>query len=150
MNLNEVDPFKLERFVKAQAVNYRQALDELHTHRKKSHWIWYVLPQLRGLGESHNSKFYGLTSLEEAKAYFEHPILGPRLLECTEVFVSFKDATAESVLGRGDAMKLRSCLTLFAQFNDERSLFHQGLARHFAGLPDQKTLQLLADHQSKT
>jgi uncharacterized protein (DUF1810 family) len=148
MSPGAVDPFNLTRFVEAQAKKYEQALDELRARRKQSHWMWYVLPQLRGLGESAVSDFYGLASLDEARAYLEHPILGPRLSECVNVLVSLKGVNAAAVLGRGDAMKFRSCLTLFAQLDDEGSIFRQGLARYFAGAPDQKTLQLLAARTS--
>lgn len=149
MNPEAADPFNLTRFVEAQAKDYEQALGELRARRKQSHWMWYVLPQLRGLGQSAVSDFYGLASLDEAKAYLEHPILGPRLSECVNVLVSLEGVNAEAVLGRGDAMKFRSCLTLFAQLDDEGSIFHQGLARYFAGSPDQKTLQLLAVRTDK-
>ena len=110
----DADPFDLDRFVTAQAVNYADALRELRAGRKETHWMWYVLPQLRGLGRSDFAHFYGLTGLEEARAYLAHPILGPRLLDCARAILSHPDRSAERIMGRVDGQKLQSTATLFA------------------------------------
>lgn len=139
------DPFDLERFVQAQAGPYATALLELQRGRKRSHWIWYVFPQLRGLGSSAYASRYGLTGLREARAYLAHPLLGPRLRECIEALMAPGSPSAHEVLGELDAMKLRSSLTLFAAAAPGDSLFRTALERHFGGHADPKTTALLAD-----
>jgi uncharacterized protein (DUF1810 family) len=148
--MNSVDdPFNLARFLEAQEKTYDQALAELRARKKKTHWIWYVLPQLKGLGESPNSSYYGISSLDEAKAYLENQVLGQRLVDAVGVLFSLKGIKAEAVLGRDDAIKFRSCLTLFAQISNEGSIFHRGLDLYFAGSPDQKTLRILAQQHEQ-
>ena len=137
------DPFDLERFVEAQSSAYDTALDELRSGRKRSHWIWYILPQLRGLGTSQMATKYGLQSLAEAKAYSAHPVLGPRIRECVRTLNALPGNDAVAVLGGIDALKLRSCLTLFAAAGENESLFQEGLDKYFQGRADAATLSLL-------
>lgn len=141
------DPFDLRRFVDAQAKDYPRALAELREGTKLTHWIWYVLPQLRGLGSSSRSDFYGIGSQSEAKAYLDHPVLGQRLRECVAAMIGLNGATALQVLGPTDAAKFQSCLTLFRCVDSKRSDFSIALDKYFAGVPDQRTLDLLASQQ---
>lgn len=136
------DPLDLQRFVEAQQSAYADALSELRAGRKTSHWIWFIFPQMKGLGFSQASRFYGLSGLDEACAYLAHPILGSRLRECVEAMIE-TGATAEDVLGSTDAMKLRSSLTLFSRAPPQERLFHDALARFFEGEEDERTLALL-------
>lgn len=137
------DPYRLERFVAAQAGGvYERALSELRAGRKRTHWMWFVFPQLAGLGQSPTSRLYAISSLDEARAYLAHPTLGPRLIECAEALLALLDRDAEAVLGPVDAMKLRSSMTLFAATSDN-SLFQQVLDAYFRGIPDDRTLRLL-------
>lgn len=108
-----MDKFNIERFLQAQEHSYRYALEELKEGRKRSHWIWYVFPQLKGLGRSYNSEFYGISGLEEAKAYLEHPVLGQRLREVCDVILRLPTNDAREVFGGIDSVKLRSSMTLF-------------------------------------
>ena len=137
------DPFDLQRFVTAQEGDYARALAELRAGRKRTHWIWYVLPQLRGLGLSHYAQHYGVASLDEARAYLAHPVLGARLRESVQAMLDLHGVTAEQVLGGIDAMKFRSCLTLFAAAAPEDPQFSAALERYFGGTRDPKTLALL-------
>ncbi len=133
----------LERFVQAQERDYAQALAELRAGHKRSHWIWYVLPQLRGLGRSATAQFYGLEGAGEAAAYAVHPLLGPRLVECVQALLQHADRSAAQMLGEVDAVKLRSCLTLFARVAPHEPVFAQALDAFFAGQQDPATLDLL-------
>lgn len=142
--MNAADPFELERFVRAQADDHATALAELRAGRKRSHWIWYVLPQLRGLGFSAMSQRYGLGGADEARAYLAHPLLGPRLLECIAALDAHAGTPPQAMLGEVDALKLRSCLTLFAHVAPPGSPFEVALQRHFGGQRDAATLRLLA------
>ena len=137
------DPFDLGRFVEAQAKDYARALAELRQGKKKSHWIWYVLPQLRGLGTSSSSSFFGIGSASEAAAYLAHPVLGPRLRECVAAMNALDSGSAEQIPGPVDAAKLRSCLTLFIAVDPKDAGFNAALDKYFAGVPDEKTLALL-------
>jgi len=137
------DTFNLARFVEAQDNYYDTALAEMHAGQKWSHWIWFIFPQLKGLGSSANAEYYGLSGLEEARAYLAHPVLGPRLREAVSAMLPHSDAAA--VLGRLDAMKFRSCLTLFARAAPDEPLFAEALQRFFAGEPDGRTLQMLGN-----
>jgi uncharacterized protein (DUF1810 family) len=137
------DPFDLQRFLDAQADSYDRAFAELRAGRKTSHWIWYVFPQLKGLGLSQASQFYGLSGLDEARAFLAHPVLGPRLRECVEAMLATGDSAADDVLGFTDAMKFRSSMTLFAKAAPRDALFARALARFFNGEQDRKTLDLL-------
>jgi len=137
------DPFDLHRYVEAQASAYDTAIAELRSGRKRSHWIWFILPQLHGLGTSQMSTRYGLQSLAEAKAYLAHPLLGPRIRECVRTLNALPGNDAVAVLGDIDAVKLRSCLTVFAEASLDESLFQEGLDKYFEGQPDRATLSLL-------
>jgi uncharacterized protein (DUF1810 family) len=137
------DPFDLGRFVSAQEDDYEQALSEIRSGRKRSHWMWYIFPQFDGLGFSPTSRLYAIKSLAEAEAYLRHPVLGPRLAECAEAALRIEGRSAYEVFGSPDDMKLRSCATLFAQVSPVGSVFHRLLDRYFQGEPDSKTLRLL-------
>ena len=139
------DPYDLGRFVLAQDADYANALSEIRSGRKQSHWMWYVFPQLDGLGVSSMSRRYAIRSLEEAEAYLRHPILGARLLEIAEVTASIDGKSAVAVFGSPDDMKLRSCATLFAKVSPAGSVFERLLARYFDGQPDGETLRLLGE-----
>ena len=131
----------LERFVVAQERMYPRALEEVKNGRKVTHWIWYIFPQLKGLGHSNKSQYYGLDGIEEARAYLAHPVLGARLREITAVVLD-SDKDADAIFGGIDTIKLRSCMTLFAEIADD-DLFAKVLEKHFEGKKDQKTLRLL-------
>lgn len=137
------DPFNLQRFVDAQAHDYHVALRELRAGRKDTHWIWYVLPQLRGLGHSSRAVFYGIAGADEARAYLAHPVLGPRLHECVTAMNAHEGTSAVAVLGGIDAQKFRSCLTLFLAVDPDNATFRAALDKYFAGEPDPATLGLL-------
>ena len=138
------DPFDLNRFVHAQQPMYAQVVSELRAGRKLSHWIWFIFPQMKGLGRSPNAEFYGIRSLEEARAYHAHPLLGPRLEECTLLVLTVRGMPIDRILGPPDDMKFRSSMTLFAQAVPENTLFPQALDKYFGGRPDQLTLELLS------
>jgi uncharacterized protein (DUF1810 family) len=131
----------LERFVHAQDADgtYDRALGELRRGRKTSHWMWFVFPQLAGLGRSPTARFYAIESLAEARAYLAHPVLGPRLRQCAEALLALPGDDPVAVLGPVDAMKLRSCATLFARAAEDDPIFGQLLDRYFAGVPDEQT-----------
>ncbi|WP_193179752.1 DUF1810 domain-containing protein [Nisaea sediminum] len=136
----------LRKFVEAQERDYERALGELRAGRKTSHWIWYVLPQLRELGRSQRALHYGITGLEQARRYLADPVLGPRLRVCVEAVLAHGDKTANEILGSPDDMKFRSCLTLFeaaAEDVDDRSLFDRALERFYEGERDRATLDVL-------
>jgi uncharacterized protein (DUF1810 family)/N-acetylglutamate synthase-like GNAT family acetyltransferase len=137
------DPFNLMRFVDAQSKDYAHALAELRAGKKQSHWIWYVLPQLRGLGSSSRAMFYGIASRQEAEAYLGHPILGPRLRECVTAMNAVDGSDAAQVLGPVDAAKFRSCLTLFRAVDPTDAIFDTALDKYFGGVPDETSLALL-------
>ncbi len=137
------DPFKLQRFVDAQAAVYAGVLDELRAGRKASHWIWFIFPQRTELGRSSIARHYGIGSLAEAIAYLEHPLLGKRLLECTELMLAVRGRTALEILGSPDELKFRSCMTLFRAAKPELPVWDAVLARYFAGNGDAATIALL-------
>ena len=134
---------RLARFLEAQQGVYEQALTELRAGRKRSHWMWFIFPQLKGLGSSPTSIFYGLDSVEDARLYLDHDLLGPRLRECVGALLVHRGESAEAILGAIDAMKLRSSMTLFEAAGGEREPFGQCLADFFAGERDPATLRLL-------
>ena len=136
------DRFDLDRFVSAQAKTYALALEELRAGHKRSHWMWFVFPQLAGLGHSSTARRYGITSLAEARAYLAHPVLGPRLREVSTVVASLP-AGPDSIFGSVDAMKLRSSVTLFLRAAPDEPVFQQVLDRHYDGKPDWMTDQIL-------
>ena len=137
------DPFDLERFVEAQAHSYDQALGELRAGRKRSHWMWFVFPQIAGLGRSPTAQRYAISGLEEARAYLEHPVLGSRLLECCRALQDLPQPDPEAVLGAVDALKLRSSVTLFARARPHEPLFAGVLARWYGGGSDEATERIL-------
>jgi uncharacterized protein (DUF1810 family) len=140
------DPHDLRRFLAAQdgGGTYERALAELRAGRKTSHWMWFVFPQLAGLGQSAMSRRYAIGSLEEARAYLAHPVLGPRLRECSQALLSHPDRSAAEILGGIDAVKLRSSMTLFAAADPAEPLFAGVLAQFCAGARDRETERLLA------
>jgi uncharacterized protein (DUF1810 family) len=139
------DPWRLERFVTAQdrGGTYQRAVAELRAGAKASHWMWFVFPQVAGLGFSAMSQEYAISGLEEARAYLQHPVLGPRLRECTRVVAEAGDMTAEKIFGSVDAMKLRSSMTLFAAAAPEEAVFAEVLTKYFGGARDDATLARL-------
>ncbi len=138
------DPFNLGRFVNAQENVYASALAELRSGRKRSHWMWFIFPQIEGLGHSEMARFYAIQNLEEARQYLRHPVLGKRLLECAETLLSLDDRSASDIFGFPDDMKLRSSMTLFARAAGPDSVFVRVLERYFNGEEDQTTLDILA------
>ena len=139
----------LERFIQAQAYNYGDALQEMQNGRKQSCWMWYVFPQIHGLGLSHMAKEYELDSIEEAKAYLEHPVLGQRLLEICEVVLQVSSDNAQLVFGVPDNLKLRSSMTLFEQADPQQPVFGQVLDKFFHGERDERTLKILREDEKR-
>jgi uncharacterized protein (DUF1810 family) len=137
------DPYDLKRFETAQADVYEDALAELRRGRKTSHWMWFVFPQIAGLGMSPTAQFYAIGSLEEARAYLAHPVLGPRLGDCTAAANAHVGRSAREIFGRPDDLKFRSSMTLFAQAAPGEAGFAQALAGFFGGEPDRLTLEKL-------
>jgi uncharacterized protein (DUF1810 family) len=137
----------LDRFLQAQANSYTQALDELRAGKKQGHWMWFVLPQLQGLGQSGISWTYGIRGRDEAIAYLAHPVLGARLRECVSALLAHRERSARAIFGQVDAMKLRSCLTLFVVAVPEESIFPEALAAYFGSQQDPLTLSLLAQQR---
>lgn len=136
------DPHLLQRFVDAQASNYETAISEIRRGAKRSHWMWYVFPQFAGLGSSPMARRYAIQSMDEARAYLAHPILGPRYRDCVAALQDLTGTTAKAVFGTVDAMKLRSSFTLFAEASST-ALFEAAIDRWFAGEKDEATLDLL-------
>ncbi len=137
------DPFNLQRFVEAQAPVYAAVVRELATGAKRSHWMWFVFPQIAGLGLSPTSVFYAVSSRDEARAYLAHPILGPRLVECANLVLAVEGRSVREIFGAVDAMKFRSCLTLFGRVAPEQAVFAACLDKYFAGEDDPATLAKL-------
>jgi uncharacterized protein (DUF1810 family) len=139
------DPYGLERFVAAQnqGGTYDAAVGELRAGRKRSHWMWFVFPQIAGLGESPTSRKYAISSLEEARAYLAHPVLGRRLKDAARFVAELRGRTAEDIFGGIDAIKLRSSMTLFAYADSANPIFGQVLEAYFGGVPDEATERLL-------
>jgi uncharacterized protein (DUF1810 family) len=137
------DPYNLSRFLQAQEGDYERALSEIRGGRKRTHWMWYIFPQLDGLALSSTSKHYSIKSLEEARAYLDHPVLGPRLRECAEEVVRVEGRSAAAIFGSPDDLKLRSCATLFACVSPPGSVFDRLLEKYYGGRRDDKTLRLL-------
>ena len=138
------DPFDLNRFVEAQDSVYDDVLTELRNGRKQSHWMWFVFPQIAGLGHSTTSQCYAIKNLDEARQYLEHPVLGRRLLECTELILAIDGRTALEIFGSPDDMKLKSSATLFAHVAEPDSPFVRVLHKYFHNDRDSKTVQLLS------
>ncbi len=141
-----MDEFRLQRFVEAQDGGhiYAEALRELRSGRKRSHWMWFVFPQIAGLGRSEQARRFAISGLAEAKAYLAHPVLGPRLRDCSRLLVQLPTTDAISVFGGTDATKLRSSMTLFAEAAPHEQVFHEVLEQFFSGEPDVATTNALA------
>jgi uncharacterized protein (DUF1810 family) len=133
----------LQRFLDAQRQDYQTALKEIKAGKKRSHWMWYIFPQVAGLGFSSTSVYYSIKSMEEASAFLNHPVLGANLREITKILLQLPERNARTILGSPDDMKLRSCMTLFAHVAGTEEVFKQVLAEFFEGQMDSKTLQIL-------
>ena len=141
------DPYDLDRFVQAQNFSYPQALQEIRAGSKRSHWMWYIFPQIAGLGNSAMSQRFAIRSLDEARAYLAHPILGPRLTECAEAVLALKGRSMRDVFGSIDEIKLRSSATLFSLVSPEGSVFHRIIASCYANQSDSQTLKLAQEEE---
>src|SRR5450631_1473478 len=137
------DPFDLQRFVNAQNPIYGQVCAELRAGQKESHWMWFIFPQLRGLGHSTMAEAFGIVSRQEAAAYLDHAVLGPRLRECTRLVLLVESRSIRQILGYPDDLKSRSSMTLFASVASDNQIFHDALHKYFGGEPDPQTLELL-------
>ncbi len=133
----------LKRFLDAQVDDYNRALGEIRHGKKQSHWMWYIFPQIAGLGFSETAKYYALHNLDEARDYLEHPVLGSRLIEISKALLAIEGKTANQILGSPDDLKLHSCMTLFSQVESADPVFEAVLERYYGGQPDQRTLALL-------
>lgn len=137
--------FDLGRFTSAQDRVYASVLDELRAGQKRSHWMWFIFPQLAGLGNSATAQAFAISSRLEALAYSEHPVLGARLRECTTLVISVDGRTVEQIFGYPDHLKFRSSMTLFEQCAPDNSLFRDALMKYFDGVPDQRTIDILSE-----
>jgi uncharacterized protein (DUF1810 family) len=144
--IGDHDPFNLQRFVSAQERDYQAARKELQHGRKQTHWMWYIFPQIDGLGSSPISKHYAIKSEAEARQYLEHPILGARLLECITIILGIEGRSAREIFGSPDDLKLKSSMTLFAFVKSQEPLFARVLDKYFQGKRDQRTIDLLDQH----
>lgn len=143
-DLNTPDhPYNLQRFVEAQVATFSQARAELLAGQKQSHWMWFIFPQIKGLGSSPISIRFAISSLEEAKTYLNHPLLGPRLIDCTQLVFTHPDRSAHQIFGSPDDLKFHSSLTLFACAADQHAPFRRALQKFFAGNEDSATLRIL-------
>jgi uncharacterized protein (DUF1810 family) len=138
------DPHNLQRFVDAQNPLYEQVCTELRDGQKRGHWIWFVFPQLRGLGSSAVATAFGISSRQEAAAYLDHPVLGPRLRECTRLVNLFEGRAIDQIFGYPDDLKFRSSMTLFASVASDDQVFRDALQKYFGGEPDPLTLEQLS------
>jgi uncharacterized protein (DUF1810 family) len=138
------DPYDLQRFVDAQAPVFEQVCTELREGRKRSHWMWFVFPQIKGLGHSETARRFAISSREEAEAYLQHPVLGPRLRECTRLVNLVEGRSIEQIFGHPDDLKFRSSMTLFANIPSDNRVFQEALQKYFGGKPDDRlTLERL-------
>jgi uncharacterized protein (DUF1810 family) len=142
------DPYHLQRFVRAQDLNFESAREELRRGRKTTHWIWYVFPQAEGLGRSSTSQSFAIKSKAEALAYLAHPVLGPRLRECTDIVNALDGLSAHQIFGSPDDMKFRSSMTLFHTVSPEIAVFNEALRKYFGGELDPRTLDLMRANPS--
>ncbi len=143
-----IEAYDLRLFLDAQERVYDTVLSELRAERKSSHWIWFIFPQMAGLGHSGMAQQFAIASLDEAKSYLKHPVLGPRLHECTQLVLDVNGRSAEEIFGYPDYLKLRSCMTLFLTAAPDNTLFNSALLKYFAGKPDHLTLDILAQQRS--
>ena len=143
------DPFDLNRFVSAQDGVYERVLQEIKRGQKRSHWMWFIFPQIDGLGSSSTARLYAIKSRAEARAYLNHPLLGPRVIECSQVLLRLQGRSASDIFGYPDDLKLRSSMTLFTSVSEPGSVFSQVLDRYYEGEPDQQTLSLLKPSGSR-
>jgi uncharacterized protein (DUF1810 family) len=141
--MSQNDPYNLQRFVEAQRRCYGQVRSELKAGCKTSHWMWFIFPQWKGLGQSLTANLYAIASRREAEAYLAHPVLGPRLIECTQLVNGVAGRTVDQIFGDPDNLKFRSSMTLFANVAAENAVFLKALAKYFDGKPDQRTIDLL-------
>ena len=142
----EFDPFNLHRFIDAQKSDFEIALQELKNGRKESHWIWYIFPQISGLGTSPEAQHYAIKSKKEAIAYLQHEILGLRLVTCTKALLEIKEKKIEEIMEFPDDLKLRSSMTLFSNVSHQNNIFNEVLCRYYQGGFDSKTLSILASN----
>jgi uncharacterized protein (DUF1810 family) len=134
----------LNRFIEAQNDAYQEIVQELKKGKKLTHWMWYIFPQIAGLGFSSTARFFAIQNPGEAQAYLDHPVLGQRLLECTEIVLSLKDKSAVDIFGDIDAMKFKSSMTLFMSISGSDSVYRKAIEKYFEGKPDRKTLDILS------
>jgi uncharacterized protein (DUF1810 family) len=138
-----MDQYNLNRFIEAQMTTYEEAMLELTQGRKESHWVWYIFPQIEGLGRSDTAKLYSIKSLEEGRAYLEHPVLGPRLIEACEILLNLKDASMDEVMGFPDDLKLLSSMTLFELISGSNSIFTKMIEIYFDDERDKNSLGMI-------
>ena len=143
---NRSDPYDLNRFISAQEGVYDRALNELRGGLKRSHWMWYIFPQIEGLGNSPTTRQYSVKSLEEARQYLAHPVLGARLVECAEAVLAVQGQSASDIFGHPDDWKLQSSMTLFKLVSGPRSVFESVLDKYYQGKQDSRTLQIVGKH----
>ncbi len=141
------DPYDLRRFVEAQRGEYEQACAELRAGAKRGHWMWYIFPQVRGLGFTQRSIKFGISSKEEAEAYLNHPVLGPRLRECTRLVLKIEGRDIQQIFEDPDDLKFRSSMTLFAAASSDNQIFQDALQKYFAGQPDARTLERIGSRR---
>jgi len=138
-----MDKYNLNRFLEAQKVSYEMAMFELENKRKESHWIWYIFPQITGLGKSEKAQFYSILNLEEARAYLEHSVLGPRLIKACQILTNIEDRAIDEIMGFPDDLKLQSSMTLFELVDNQNSIFKKIINVYYEGNRDKVTLDLL-------
>jgi len=138
-----MDKYNLNRFIEAQVDSYESAMGELSRGRKSGHWIWYIFPQIDGLGSSDITKLYAIKSIEEAQAYLEHPVLGERLIESCEILLSLEDLSISDIMGFPDDLKLKSSMTLFAQVSPQSSIISEVLSKYYEDDLDQTSLEII-------
>ena len=141
--MSKDDPYNLERFLVAQEAKYDDVLEELKDGEKRTHWIWFIFPQIEGLGHSEASRYYSIKSKAEAQAYLNHPVLGARLVECTELVLAVRGRSISEIFDFPDDMKFLSCMTLFAAVSEPDSVFARAIDQYFDGVQDQNTHRLL-------
>lgn len=139
---NQID-FDLNRFVVAQENVYQTVISELNTGNKQSHWMWFIFPQIDGLGTSTTARFYSIKNIDEASAYLNHPIVGKRLLECSAILLTINDKSADDILGFPDYVKLQSCMTLFSITFPQEKIFKEVLGKYYKDQMDEKTIKII-------